>query len=271
MKRNVWQIWSWWGLGWLLSYPIALQLSLTAAIAQPVKFKPPSPPPRGISGNRSAAASRDKCPEVTQPLTALVPKYQSNRIWGLTEAEHPTFWFYIPYAASEIVDISFTLQDESNPNDTQIVYQNPKIVAATSPGTIGIVLPKSIAPLAANKPYHWYLKLNMSCTVGKRPMFVDGWVQRAEIDDNLSARIKQASPAQQVDLYAENGLWYDALTTLANLRAAKPQDTSLLEDWQNLLNSIELGNLASAPVSDRQQPNLKKPNAQSFQPEKTGF
>ena len=110
------------GWGWWLSYPIIFQMSLTA-IAAPIKLKLPPPPSRGIAGNRSAAASRDTCPTVAQPLTALVPEYRSpqpNRVWGLTGMERPTFWFYIPYPKSSIASISFTLQDESNPADTKI-------------------------------------------------------------------------------------------------------------------------------------------------------
>jgi Domain of Unknown Function (DUF928) len=39
-------------------------------------------------------------------------------------------------------------------------------------------------------------------------------------------------------------LWHDALTTLANLQAAKPQDPELTQNWQNLLDAIGLKDLA---------------------------
>jgi Domain of Unknown Function (DUF928) len=45
-------------------------------------------------------------------------------------------------------------------------------------------------------------------------------------------------------------LWYDALNSLANLRVIKPQDTGLKQDWQNLLKSIDLGDLANQPLSE---------------------
>ena len=240
------------GWGWWLSYPIVLQMSLTA-IAAPIKLKLPPPPGRGIAGNRSAAASRDTCPTVAQPLTALVPEYRSpqpNRVWGLTGMERPTFWFYIPYPKSSIASIYFTLQDESNPADTKIVHQIT-IAANQNPGVMPIVLPKSSPPLAANLPYHWFLKLNMDCRSGQRPIFVDGWVQRREIHRTLSGLA--STPAAQIALSAENGLWYDALSTLANLRSNQPQDPKLKQDWQNLLDSIDLGYLASQPFSDEQR------------------
>ncbi len=240
-------------LGWLLGYPITLQMNLSGVMAAPIKLKLPPPPHRGIAGNRSSAASRDTCPTVSQPLTALVPEYRSpqgNQIWGLTGMEHPTLLFYVPYAKTSIVDLSFTLQDESDPTDTKIVYQNPTIAPTANPGIMRIVLPKSSTPLAENKPYHWFLKLNMNCRSGQRPMFVDGWVQRIEINSNLSEQIDRATSTEKVSLYANNGLSYDAFSTLASLRSTKPQDTELTQDWQNLLDSIDLGYLASQPLSE---------------------
>jgi hypothetical protein len=253
MKSNIGQRVSLLILGWLLGYPIALQIDMSAVMAAPIKLKLPPPPQRGIAGNRSSAASRDTCPTVSQPLTALVPEYRSpqgNQIWGLTGMERPTLLVYVPYAKTSIVDISFTLQDESDPADTKIVYQNPTIAPASNPGVIQIVVPKSSVPLAPNKPYHWFLKLNMSCRTGQRPMFVDGWVQRIKIDRHLSTQIDRATSSEKVALYADNGLSYDALSTLASLRATRPQDTELNQDWQSLLDSIDLGSLASQPFSD---------------------
>ena len=246
-------------LGWLFSYPIVLQMTLTSSLATPIKFKLPTPPQRGISGNRSAAASRDKCPEVAQPLTALVPEYRTSKqdqnpnVWSLTGMERPTFLFYIPYAKNSIVNISFTLQDESNPAETGIVYENLKILPAQTPGVMQVVLPNSVTPLAPNKPYHWFLNLNMACTIGQRPIYVEGWLQRVDVARTLRKQLEGATPLEQVALYADNGLWSDALTTLANLRAAKPKDPALSQDWRNLLDSIELGHLASQPFADERR------------------
>ncbi len=237
-----------WGLGGLSLCPIFWQLKLLSAIAAPIKLKLPPPPPRGITGHRSAAASRDPaCPVVARPLTALVPATrdsQGDRVWGLTGMAHPTLLFYVPYAKNAIVDMSFTLQDDSNPADTKIIYQNLKIASTQTPGILQIVLPKSIEPLATNKSYHWFLTLNMTCTFGQRPFFVDGWVQRVDMQPDLSQEIEHSTPIKRVALYAENGLWYDAIATLATLHFAKPQDPELSQNWQDLLDAIGLKFLA---------------------------
>jgi hypothetical protein len=228
-------------------------------MATPIKLRLPPPPQRGIAGNRTGAAARTLCPLVSQPLTAIVPEYQSapeNQVWGLTRMEHPTFWFYVPYAKPALVDISFTIQDDSNPADPQIIYQHSTIAPAPTAGMIQITVPKSSPTLAADRPYRWFLKLNMGCTNGQRPIYAEGWIQRMELDRNLSKQIDRATPTEKVALYAENGLWHDALTTLANLRATNPQDPELNQDWQNLLDAIGLKDLATQPLSEHRQVDL---------------
>ena len=179
--------------------------------------------------------------------------------------EHPTFLFHVPYTKPALLDLSFTLQDESNPADPKIIYQNATIAPASTAGTIQITIPKSSLALAANKPYRWFLELNMGCTSGQRPIFVEGWIQRTELDRNLSSQIDRATPIDRVALYAENGLWYDAVTTLANLQVAKPQDPELTKDWQNLLDAIGLKGLADRPlVENRRVEQVRQLRSASF-------
>jgi Domain of Unknown Function (DUF928) len=233
----------------------ALCLNSASAIPTKQKFKLPPPPQRGIVGNRSAAASRDRCLAVPQPLTAIVPAYitdpaQPERfdgVWGLTAMERPTFWFYLPYPKTEIVEISFTLQDESNPNDPQIVYQNLAVTPSLTSNLMSVRLPQSIAPLALNKPYRWFLKVNRNCGMS----YVRGWVQRQDLTSNLRDRLPRIPLQDRATLYAENGLFYDAVAILASLKISKPQDPSIQQDWQNLLDSIELQNLEDRSLKSR--------------------
>ena len=88
-----------------------------------------------------------------------------------------------------------------------------------------------------------------------REISVKGWIQRADLNSDLSERIKQSTPELQAALYAENGLWYDALSTFAELRRdvpaerlrQRPQDITIIQDWRNILKSVDLGKLADRP------------------------
>ncbi len=252
------------------SLPIGARIaSAIAAAVFKVKLPPP-PPNRGIAGNRVGGASRvssrdpiDESPNSDRRLTALVPEYKSaaeagkskpelTKVWGLTANEHPTLWFYIPYAQNSISRIDFILSDEDNPTN-KTVYRNA-IQSFTQPGIINFSLPQTSKPLAIDKLYQWELKLTMKRQLD-REISVKGWIQRADLNSDLSERIKQSTPELQAALYAENGLWYDALSTFAELRRdvpaerlrQRPQDITIIQDWRNILKSVDLGKLADRP------------------------
>ncbi len=240
---------------------LAILTKTATAIAGTVfKFKLPPPPNRGIAGNRLGGASRILTRNDTQEsrdsdrrLTALVPEYRNSKpeltkVWGLTADEHPTFWFYIPYAQDSIAQIDFTLRDGDNLVN-QTVYKNA-IPLPKQPGIVNFALPQTSKSLAIDKLYQWELKLTMKRQRDKE-ISVTGWVQRAGLSRELSDLIKQANPSRQAVLYAENGLWYDALSTLAKLRRdvpieqlnQQPADLAIIQDWKNMLKSVDLDKL----------------------------
>jgi Domain of Unknown Function (DUF928) len=251
---------------------LPMGVRIASALAEPVgtiiaaavfKVKlPPPPPNRGIAGNRVGGASRvatrdplDESPNSDRRLTALVPEYKNateagkskpelTKVWGLTANEHPTLWFYIPYAQNSISRIDFILSDGDNPTN-RIVYQNA-IQSPTQPGIVNFSLPQTSAPLAIDRLYQWELKLTMKRQLDQE-ISVKGWIQRAGLNGELSDLIKRSTPEQQAALYAEQGLWYDALSTLAELRRDRPQDIEIIQDWKNILKSVDLGKLANKP------------------------
>jgi Domain of Unknown Function (DUF928) len=244
------------------SLPVGMRIAWAiAATVFKVKLPPP-PPNRGIAGNRVGGASRvssrdpiDESPNSNRRLTALVPEYKNateagklnpelTKVWGLTANEHPTLWFYIPYAQNSISRIDFILSDGDNPTN-RTVYQNA-IQSPTQPGIVNFSLPQTSTPLAIDKLYQWELKLTMKRQLDQE-ISVKGWIQRAGLNSNLSDLIKQATPDRQAALYAENGLWYDALSTVAALRRDRPQDLAIIQDWKNILRSVDLGKLANKP------------------------
>lgn len=225
----------------------------------PVRFVLPKLPDTGIpTGRQRGAAARGNCPAVDLPLTALVPAVEQKlgqeqgkaltmtNVWGLTVAEYPTFWFYVPYSQASAGSGEFVLQDEED-ND---VYRTPVTLPGT-PGTVSLPLPSTSAPLEIGKRYHWYFKIYCNpqrISNPVNPIFVEGWVQRVTPNPSLTSQLMVATPKQQIALYATNGIWYEALTSLAELRLVEPNDATLKADWADLLRSISLGNVASQPI-----------------------
>lgn len=219
--------------------------------APAARFVPPPLPRRGApSGHPQGGASRGKCPVASSQLTALVPvlpktpdRPDAIPVWALTVSDRPTFWFYVPYPLTRDLATEFVLQDEQG----KYLYQTSLAQSGTPPGVVSVTLPATVPPLEVDKRYHWYFLIY--CTASN-PMFVDGWVERKP-----NALSQTALSREQAQRYAANGIWYDALTTLAQLRRQKPQDSTLTQDWTNLLQSAGLGTIAPAPLVDCCTPN----------------
>jgi Domain of Unknown Function (DUF928) len=251
-----------------IQFPVALLLSLfiqtnfANAIAAPIKFVPPPPPPdNGAAGSRGGAASRG-CDANKQTVTALVPIYEETltitKVWGQTHTERPSILFFVPYDTSLITNMEFVLQKQinntsnnTNNNTNKTIYRT-SLTPPVSPGIISVSLPESIIPLELGTMYRWFFKMKVKCNPQQPSQleYVEGWIQKVNENPALTELIKRAKPQQRVAIYAEKGIWYDALATLAQLRLANPNDTTLLENWTSLLNSVGLKSLANQPLTD---------------------
>ncbi len=253
----------------LLSFPPLILLTVPMAIAQPftplfshspqiaLQFTlPPPPPDRSAPGGRGEGASRG-CATGDKSLIALVPSYepasnepanngqasneQANsvtQVWGLTTVERPGFWFYVPYEKAVIQDIEFVLQTEGD----ETLYRSKINI----PSQRGLVRVQPDVRLETGKKYHWFFKVKTICAANQPVVlnYVEGWVQR-QIPAGLSDRLTTATPQKRASLYAENGIWYDALDTLAEAHFTNPNDATITQDWTDLLRAIGLENLAN--------------------------
>lgn len=207
-----------------------------------VEFVPPPPPNLDApSGRRRGGASRcPDCKSNDKPLTALVPGDRLKSFLALTVAEYPTFWFYVPYALTPERPVEFVLQDDAD----NYIYQTEFTAPGMPGGVVSIPIPSKEKPLEIGKRYQW----TFSIQDPSNPVFVQGFVQRVEEKPTLMSQLKAATPRERIALYATNGIWHDALTTLAELRRTNPQDPTLTAAWVDLLQSVGLDNIATEPV-----------------------
>lgn len=220
------------------------------------------PENRGAPDDRIGAGSRGRCPAVVNKplLTGIVPLVErtarqkqqgktdlqfSKFVLGLTVSEYPTFWFYIPYSPKDINSAKFVLLDKNN---NAVTKEPIPVTISGTPGVISVTLPKKEKPLEVGKFYHWFLSVACQTQSPSEDTVVEGLVQRIEPNSNLMHRIETATPRERVALYAQTGIWQDALTLLGELRRTQPQDTVLVSDWQKLLTSVELQNIAGEHI-----------------------
>lgn len=188
------------------------------------------PRKREGGGSRGGCLVKDK-----PPLTALVPTTNL----GLT-VTNPTFWFYVPYTLTPEQFVEFVLKDGKND-----VYKTKLLGLGTPPGVISLRLPSTVS-LKADKNYDWYLYIYCDSQNKDKFVFVNGLVRRVE-RPNLKKQLQSATPQKRIILYATKGIWYDALTGLAELHRAYPQNHKINDDWASLLQSVGLEKLAPEP------------------------
>jgi len=196
---------------------------------------------RNLGGNREGGATRGTCPAKAVELTALVP----DNMGGLTTNERPTLFWYVPPVNS--LPLEFRMFDAAG----HIIYETTFNSPAQG-GLVSLTLPTKTPALAVGKDYSWYFSI--ACPGGEGSFVsTSGWVQRVEPNPT----VLKASAQEQPALYAQSGIWFDTLTSLATLRTSQPTDTSLAEDWRDLLVSLGLGKVANQTLSC--VPNPKAP------------
>jgi hypothetical protein len=208
-----------------------------------LNFTPPPPPSVGApTGRRKGGASRGSCQKY-EALTAIVPLV-GELVWGLTVAERPTFWFFLPEPLTAEFPVEFVVQDEAD----NYVYKTSFRVPETQSGVVSLFIPPTSATLESGKLYRWSFSIYCDRKKPSTSVFVQGSVQRVSLDPTLQRQLETAIPREQVALYAANGIWYDALTNLVQLRQTHPEDASLIADWKSLLESVGLQAIAQQPI-----------------------
>jgi len=196
------------------------------------------PPNRGVPGRREGGGTRG--PECPTSTTALIPKSTMGR----TISAKPTFFYYVPAALDKTVE--FELADEAD----KTIYKTSFRMIAKAPGIVSVTLPAdSAASLEVGKNYHWYFTIKCNPNDTEADIVVSGWINRVEITPALETQLDGvASDGDRLSIYAKESLWYEYLTTLANLRRSQPTDSALTVKWTELLSSVELEKIAQQPL-----------------------
>lgn len=203
------------------------------------------------SGNRTGGASRSLCGESQsgESLFALIPDTNV----GLTVEEHPTFWFYVPDGAKKFHSMKFALWSDQG----EKVYETTYPVTNILPGVMSIALPPTTPALKENQYYNWIFTVycedpqQASIRTDPKRVRVRGFIQRVPVTAELQQGLNRAlTPRDRAVVLARNGIWFDSLTLIGNLRRTQSANYALAMDWSNLLEDIELEAIASKPITE---------------------
>jgi hypothetical protein len=206
-----------------------------------------SPPDRGAPSSTSDGGTRG-CPIASVDGATV----KSLNVLTLTEhlpltlEEYPTFFWYIPPGLGTSVQFSLFQFDPKTNTDTQAIY-DVELAVPPEGGIVSHRLPQNRQyQLQEGQMYHWYVVVACEGTGLSEYAFADGFIER--IDSNqvpidLNARLGMLVESDRLavsNVYAEAGVWHEALLYLARARDADPHNPALQERWVDLLKAANL-------------------------------
>ena len=167
-------------------------------------------------------------------LTLLLPQ---NGV-GLTVDSHPAFFVYVPDSDCNYAEFSLYEED----GDQEIVYET-RFAIPNAPGIVKLELPEDRPPLEVGQTYSWYvsLALDESSEIDVRFPFAAGSIQRMEADSELVGNLENATPLEQAVAYGTKGVWHETIAILADLIDSQPNNIELQQQWEDLLQSEDVG------------------------------
>lgn len=220
------------GMGLRTAMPVRAEQATQTA---PTAFEPP--PGQGAPETTTAGGKRIKpfCPgdRVASdiPLIPLTPASH----FGLTTASHPTVFVYVPATSAQTAE--FQIFNTNN----ETIYRDAIALPSRSQ-LLRIALPPTAQALEPDRDYRWSFTLICDPSDRQRDRVVAAWIHRIQLNPDQSARLDAVSPEQRALIYAQSGIWYDALDRLTQRRSG--QSLELQAAWQKLLQSAGLGFLA---------------------------
>lgn len=210
----------------------SLSPSIKHSVNPPMQISlefPPAPNRGGPESTAGGGTRGDTCTVGKTKLMALVPTKETT-----TVSANPTFFVYVP--ETKVKKGDFILVDEKRKE----VYVST-IELPTQPSILQISLPETVS-LQVGQQYRW--QFSLSCIVNDQEVanYVEVKIKRTELNPTVKTKIEQAKePLEKAKLYASQQIWQDTLMIMAQLR-----DSNQAE-WNQLLTSVGLGNLAAVP------------------------
>jgi uncharacterized protein DUF928 len=199
-----------------------------AAVAAPAGAPVYKPPLRGAPGGRVGGGTRGTGREVFV-LSVLAPDHS-----GMTVSEQPSLYWYISTPTS--LPVELTMMD---PGTTQPLLEI-KVPSPIEPGIHRLRLADHGVRLAPGVAYRWYVAVVPDAGRRSRDILAGGAIQRIDPSSELVARLGRARRDELPAVYAEAGLWYDALAAMSELIEGAPNDAALRQQRAALLTQIGL-------------------------------
>jgi hypothetical protein len=199
-----------------------------------VQAPPPAPAPvykpplRGAPRGRIGGGTRGAGADVIV-LAALAPDHS-----GHTASEQPSLYWSISSATRFPVEV--TVVDARSTEPVLELTVPPPVQA----GLHAIPLARHGIRLVEGVPYRWYVAVVPDPNRRSKDILAGAMIERVPPPEGLVERLARARPEERPAIYAEAGLWYDALSASSELIERAPEDPTLRDQRAALLAQVGL-------------------------------
>jgi hypothetical protein len=186
------------------------------------------PPLRGAPAARIGGGTRG-IGDMTLELVVLAPDHT-----GLTTREQPTLYWYVSKPVPARLEVTVINDEAIDPALEQVV---------ATPGAAGIQsidLAHSGTRLEPGLEYRWFVSVVADPGQRSNDVVASGTIQRIEPDAALKGKLAGADERTLARIYAEEGVWYDAIDALSRMIEKSPGDVVLREQRAALLEEVGL-------------------------------
>jgi len=189
-------------------------------------------------------------PLEASPGTGFEAALEADIVGGLTVAERPTFWFYLPYVSTSETPqnriAQFVLLDDT---DRPVWNELMAIELSDAPRLVEYPLSH---PLITGELYTWHFSVICDADKLSRNPVVRGWIQRVEPTPELQTALRNASRFDQYLAYANHMIWFDTVSSLVEIRRQFPSTNR--EAWLNLVDYFQIPRINQFDVLEPVKP-----------------
>ena len=170
----------------------------------------------------ATSADLANSPSSQSSLMLLVPPTN----FGLTIAERPKLWIDLPETSARQVVLSIREEGTTHHSKTSIPITGESGIISLQPSL-------DSPSLEVGKTYQWSVVLVCGEKPGPNDPALETWVRRVDSPEPIN----QGSALEQAAWYGEQGIWYDALTSLIQARRSQRNNQDLIDIWADFLES----------------------------------
>ena len=190
------------------------------------------PPMRGAPASRVGGGSRG-VGDATLELSVLAPDHT-----GLTIHSQPTLYWYLSKPANARLDVTVIDDKEIDPLLEHVVgVPKDAGIQHLDLATVGTTLEPGVE-------YRWFVAVIPDEKQRSNDLVASGTIQYTKPDTELEQSLAKADARNSASIYAEQGVWYDAVDAISRAIQQNPGDAGLRAQRAVLLEQVGLNEAA---------------------------